>query len=152
MAAYRRVYDSRHLRADCQERDQLWNPTLGNRVWATFTFYLYTSNDHVSADWPWRTGCFPVEWCHRRRCCATPHRPAYLDAAPSTICCSPSGRSGDVATPTKTHSTSLSSLRSASEQTMTSNTSTDVHTGSFIHSAISIIHAFPCFVVFIEYV
>ena len=40
MAAYRRVYDSRHLQADCQEnRDQLRNPTLGNRVWATFTFF-----------------------------------------------------------------------------------------------------------------
>ena len=38
MAAYRRVYDSRHLQADCQERDQLRNPTLGNRVRATFTF------------------------------------------------------------------------------------------------------------------
>jgi len=37
MAAYRRVYDSRHLQADCQEqRDQLWNPTLCNRVLATF--------------------------------------------------------------------------------------------------------------------
>ena len=36
MAVYRRVYDSRHLQADCQNRDQLWNPTLGNRVWATF--------------------------------------------------------------------------------------------------------------------
>ena len=39
MAAYRRVYDSRHLQADCQEpRDQPRNHTLGNRVWATFTF------------------------------------------------------------------------------------------------------------------
>ena len=38
MAAYRRVYDSRHLQADCKNRDQLRNPTLGNRVWATFTF------------------------------------------------------------------------------------------------------------------
>jgi len=28
MAAYRRVYDSRHLQADCQEP--------GNRVWASF--------------------------------------------------------------------------------------------------------------------
>jgi len=39
MAAYRRVYDSRHLQADCQVpgiRDQLRNPTLGNCVWATF--------------------------------------------------------------------------------------------------------------------
>ena len=38
MAAYRRVFDSRHLQADCKNRDQLRNPTLGNRVWATFTF------------------------------------------------------------------------------------------------------------------
>ena len=39
MATYRQVCDSRHLQADCQERDQLRNPTLGTRVWATFTFY-----------------------------------------------------------------------------------------------------------------
>ena len=38
MAAYRRVYVSRHLQADCQVPHQLWNPTLGTRVWATFTF------------------------------------------------------------------------------------------------------------------
>jgi len=38
MTAYRRVYDSHHLRADCQNRDQLRNSTLGNRVWDTFTF------------------------------------------------------------------------------------------------------------------
>jgi len=46
MAAYRLVYDSRHLQADCQEPDQLWNPTLGNRVRGTFTFIvlLYTQN------------------------------------------------------------------------------------------------------------
>ena len=46
MAAYRRVYDSHHLQADCQEpglalEDR--NPTLGNRVWATFyLYYLYS--------------------------------------------------------------------------------------------------------------
>jgi len=34
----RRVYDSRHLQADCQEPGSLRNPTLGNRVWAAFTF------------------------------------------------------------------------------------------------------------------
>jgi len=39
MVAYRRVYDSRHLQADCQEPGSLRNPTLGNRVWATFTFF-----------------------------------------------------------------------------------------------------------------
>jgi len=26
-------------RLTAKDRDQLWNPTLGNRVWATFTFY-----------------------------------------------------------------------------------------------------------------
>jgi len=40
MAAYCRVYGSRYLQADCQKRDQLRKPTLGNRVWATFTFLL----------------------------------------------------------------------------------------------------------------
>ena len=25
--------------------DRLWNPTLGNRVWATFTFFMYGSID-----------------------------------------------------------------------------------------------------------
>jgi len=40
MAAYRRVYDSRHLHADSQEPGSahLRNTTLGNRVWAAFTF------------------------------------------------------------------------------------------------------------------
>jgi len=36
MAAYRRVYDSRHLQADCQEPESAPEPTLGNRVCATF--------------------------------------------------------------------------------------------------------------------
>jgi len=41
MAAYRRVYDSRHLHADCQEPGSATEPyTLGNRVWATFTYLL----------------------------------------------------------------------------------------------------------------
>ena len=40
MAAYRRVHDSRHLQADCQEpRNHLRNPTLGSRVPATSTCY-----------------------------------------------------------------------------------------------------------------
>jgi len=38
MAAYRRVYDSRHLQADAKNRDRLRNRTLGNRVRATVTF------------------------------------------------------------------------------------------------------------------
>jgi len=38
MAAYRRVYDSCHLQADCQVPGSAPEPyTLGNRVWATFT-------------------------------------------------------------------------------------------------------------------
>ena len=41
MTAYRRVYDSRHLQADCQEPGSAPEPTLGNRVWALpFTFLL----------------------------------------------------------------------------------------------------------------
>jgi len=40
LSANSRVYDSRHLQADCQEPGSapLRNPTLGNRVWVTFTF------------------------------------------------------------------------------------------------------------------
>jgi len=41
MAAYRRVYDSRHLHA-AKNRDQLRDPTLGNGVSATLTFLLCT--------------------------------------------------------------------------------------------------------------
>jgi len=42
MTAYRRVCDSRHRQANRDlNRDQLPNPTLGNRVWATFTFFVY---------------------------------------------------------------------------------------------------------------
>jgi len=38
MAAYRRVYDSRHLEADIQEPGSAPEPyTLGKRVWVTFT-------------------------------------------------------------------------------------------------------------------
>ena len=39
MAAYRRVYDSRHLQAGCQEPGSAPEP-LGNRVWATLTFLV----------------------------------------------------------------------------------------------------------------
>jgi len=45
MTAYCRVYDSRYLQADCQEPNQLRNPTLGRRVWAVFTFFIITSID-----------------------------------------------------------------------------------------------------------
>jgi len=41
MAAYRRVYDHVTCRLTAKNRDQLRNPTLGGRVWATFTFLQY---------------------------------------------------------------------------------------------------------------
>jgi len=46
MAAYRRVYDSYHLQADCQE--------TGSRVWATFrpTFFTVVK---LSTDVAWQT-------------------------------------------------------------------------------------------------
>jgi len=40
MAAYHRVYDSRHLQADCQEPGSTPEPYARSRVWATFTFTL----------------------------------------------------------------------------------------------------------------
>jgi len=45
MAAYRRVYDSHHLQADCKEQvfvDQLRNPTLDNRVGYGLPLPFYT--------------------------------------------------------------------------------------------------------------
>ena len=51
MAAYRRVYDLRHLQADCQELDWLRQPTLGNRVRATYTFF--------------HTGLCSVKWYYK---------------------------------------------------------------------------------------
>jgi len=48
MAAYRPVYDSHHLQADCQEPGSAPNPALGNRVWATFFKRCHDPNDHVS--------------------------------------------------------------------------------------------------------
>jgi len=48
MAAYRRVYDSRHLQADCQEPGSAPEPyTLANRVWATFIFYSRSMRSRV---------------------------------------------------------------------------------------------------------
>jgi len=47
MAACRRVYDSHHLQADCQEPDQLRNRTLGNRVWRPLPFLGYMSRENA---------------------------------------------------------------------------------------------------------
>ena len=48
MAAYRWVYDSCHLQADCQEPGSASDPTLCNRVWATFTFIFYCLSARIS--------------------------------------------------------------------------------------------------------
>jgi len=53
MAAYRQVYDSRHLQADCKNRDRLRNPTLNNRVWAAFTFLPPIYHPHRVAEPRW---------------------------------------------------------------------------------------------------
>jgi len=43
MAAYRRVYDSRHLQADCQEPGSTLEPYARTRVWATYTVSTITT-------------------------------------------------------------------------------------------------------------
>ena len=43
MAAYRQVYDSRHLQTDYQEPGSAPEPYVGNGVWATFTFYHFVT-------------------------------------------------------------------------------------------------------------
>jgi len=53
MAVYRRVYDSSHLQLDCQEEDQLRNPTLGNRLWATLTFFIPRRTSRLCSSPAW---------------------------------------------------------------------------------------------------
>jgi len=60
MAAYRRVYDSRHRRLTAKNRDQLRDPTLGSRVRATFTFNALrrTGYEHLRGSAVmWRRQC-----------------------------------------------------------------------------------------------
>jgi len=45
MAAYRRVYDSHHLQADCKEPGSTPEPYLGNRLWATQYLYFLGKGD-----------------------------------------------------------------------------------------------------------
>jgi len=72
MAAYRRVYDSHHLHA-VKNRDLLRNPTLGNRVGATFTFFCYRKLPTPKAligDLAW---CKTVaRWASNRRLTGSP--------------------------------------------------------------------------------
>ena len=50
MAAYHLVYDHVTCRLTAKNRDELRNPTLGNRVWATFTFFtLYVDEGKGNA-------------------------------------------------------------------------------------------------------
>ena len=50
MAAYRRVYDSRHLQADCQEPGSSPEPYARySSIWATFTFYIFVGISGFSA-------------------------------------------------------------------------------------------------------
>jgi len=52
MAAYRQVYDSHHLQADCQEPGSAPEPyarTLGNRVWATLPFTEFSAAATVAS-------------------------------------------------------------------------------------------------------
>ena len=52
MAVYFRVYDSRHLQADCKEPGSARNPSLSNRTWATFfTFCPIGSVKQKSPVW-----------------------------------------------------------------------------------------------------
>ena len=62
MAAYRRIYDSRHLQADCQNQDQLRNPTLGNRVWALHLLLILP-------DPQWQKGSIPSRTLRRPAPC-----------------------------------------------------------------------------------
>jgi len=50
MAAYRPVYDSVTCRLTAKNWDQLRNPTLGNRVWATFFTSTFLTIVHFIAE------------------------------------------------------------------------------------------------------
>jgi len=47
MAAYRRVYDSRHLQADAKNRDQLRNPALAIIEYALLFNYIKQHSENV---------------------------------------------------------------------------------------------------------
>jgi len=54
MAAYLRVYDSRHLQADCQKLGSAPEPYARyNRVWATFTFCIGSRNRALDGGARW---------------------------------------------------------------------------------------------------
>jgi len=48
-------------RLTVKNRDQLRNPTLGNRVWAAFTFYLYGFR-YACVSMPWRPVLLSARW------------------------------------------------------------------------------------------
>ena len=65
-------------RLSAKNRDQLWNPTLGNRVWATFTFLHYkvtglrlaaSATDHGQAAWlHHQAGWLAIPLVHQHPC------------------------------------------------------------------------------------
>ena len=66
LAAYRRVYDFITCRLTAKNRDQLWNPTLCNRIWVTFTFLVMDGVDssslrctHSPSCLAWSESCWP---------------------------------------------------------------------------------------------
>ena len=115
MAAYRRVYDSRHLQADCQEPG---SATLGNRVWATFYYSRYSAYFQIlwlwvvvvpnkqRSKWRWicgentdasRVDCSLSFVCgcwgsYLERVVIRPHRVHRIDAAYCCTCCTVHGR------------------------------------------------------------
>ena len=65
-------------RLTAKNRDRVRNPTLGNRVWATFFVVSYRNRSVVV-----RCGCVQ-DWFHRHKPSVAPHfRPYVPDALPS---------------------------------------------------------------------
>jgi len=52
MTTYRRVYDSRHLQADCQKPGSAPKRHAGNRVWATFFTFAFLLDADDILSWP----------------------------------------------------------------------------------------------------
>jgi len=59
MAAYCRVYESRHMQADCQEPASALEPTLGNQYGLPFLFFV-SIQQHIVAKPPRDVGAGAV--------------------------------------------------------------------------------------------
>ena len=69
-----------NCRLTAKNRDQLRNPTLGNRAWVTFTFYLLPCRCCAIAAGPKQQVCFAAidQYCQHRA----------LSSKPAACCCS----------------------------------------------------------------